>query len=141
MARGEREHAARVHKVRIFWIAFALALLGLPGHRGCALAIAGRPVSGYTGNPDDRRVGVRYSGAGRGLTRSLSSGLLHRMLGIEAMLASRSLASSLRRTSAFGRRAVHRHCHDHPVGITMVGSFRQTVQVWMDDQLKADLFR
>ncbi len=73
-----------------------------------------------------------------GLT-AISSGVLRRMLGIEAMLASRSLASSLRRTSVLVGALSTAIAMTTSVGI-MVGSFRQTVQVWMDDQLRADLF-
>src|SRR6202042_1831719 len=73
-----------------------------------------------------------------GLT-AVSSGLLRRMLGIEAMLASRSLASSLRRTSVLVGALSTAIAMTTSVGI-MVGSFRQTVQVWMNNQLKADLF-
>ncbi len=55
------------------------------------------------------------------------------------MLASRSLASSLRRTSVLVGALSTAIAMTTSVGI-MVGSFRQTVQVWMDNQLKADLF-
>ena len=55
------------------------------------------------------------------------------------MLASRSLASSLRRTSVLVGALSTAIAMTTSVGI-MVGSFRQTVQVWMNNQLKADLF-
>ncbi len=65
--------------------------------------------------------------------------MLRRLGGVEAMLASRSLASSLRRTSVLVGALATAIAMTTSVGI-MVGSFRQTVQVWMNNQLKADLF-
>jgi putative ABC transport system permease protein len=73
-----------------------------------------------------------------GLT-TISSGMLRRIAGVEAFLASRSVASSLRRTSVLVGALATAIAMTTSVGI-MVGSFRQTVQVWMDNQLKADLF-
>ncbi len=45
MARGEREYAARVHKIRDLWIALALAVAGAAA--SFAPAIAGKPFFGY----------------------------------------------------------------------------------------------
>jgi putative ABC transport system permease protein len=137
MARGEREYAARVHKFRDLWIALMLAVCGALASQ--APAIAGRPLFGYAAAllmivASAFAIPALVSG----LT-ALSSGLLRRMLGIEAMLASRSLASSLRRSSVLVGALSTAIAMTTSVGI-MVGSFHQTVQVWMDDQLKADLF-
>ncbi len=61
MARGEREYAARVHKVRDLWIAIALAVLGAAA--SLAPAIAGKPFFGYAVRvADDRRLRVCHSG-------------------------------------------------------------------------------
>jgi putative ABC transport system permease protein len=137
MARGEREYAARVHKFRDLWIALMLAVCGALASQ--APAIAGKPLFGYAAAllmivASAFAIPALVSG----LT-ALSSGLLRRMLGIEAMLASRSLASSLRRSSVLVGALSTAIAMTTSVGI-MVGSFHQTVQVWMDDQLKADLF-
>ncbi len=137
MARGEREYAARVHKFRDLGIALVLALLGALASQ--APAIEGRPFFGYVA----ALLMIAASAFAipalvSGLT-TLASGFLRRMLGIEAMLASRSLASSLRRTSVLVGALSTAVAMTTSVGI-MVGSFRQTVQVWMDDQLQADLF-
>jgi putative ABC transport system permease protein len=137
MARGEREYAARVHKVRDLWIAAMLAVAG--GAASFAPAIAGKPFFGYA-------AAILFIGASAfaipalvsGLT-NFSSGMLRRIGGVEAMLASRSLASSLRRTSVLVGALSTAIAMTTSVGI-MVGSFRQTVQVWMNNQLKADLF-
>ena len=45
MARGEREYATRVHKIRDLWIGFALAIVGAAA--SFAPAIAGKPFFGY----------------------------------------------------------------------------------------------
>jgi putative ABC transport system permease protein len=137
MARGEREYAARVDKMRDLWIALALALGGAAA--SFAPAIAGKPFFGYL-------AALLMIGASAfaipalvsGLTAAFS-GLLRRALGVEAMLASRSLVSSLRRTAVLVAALSTAIAMMTSVAI-MVGSFRQTVQAWMDDQLKADLF-
>lgn len=137
MARGEREYAARVHKIRDLWIALLLAAAGAVA--SFVPAIAGKPFFGYAA----ALLMIAASAFAipaliSGLT-SKSSGLLRRTLGIEGMLASRSLVSSLRRTSVLVGALATAIAMMVSVGI-MVGSFRQTVQVWIDDQLKADLF-
>ncbi len=137
MARGEREYAARMHKLRDLWIAVALA--GAGAAASFAPAIAGKPFFGYLA----ALLMIAASAFAipalvSGLT-SLFSGILRRTLGVEAMLASRSLTSSLRRTSVLVGALSTAIAMMISVGI-MVGSFRQTVQVWIDDQLKADLF-
>jgi putative ABC transport system permease protein len=137
MARGEREYAARVHKTRDLWFAAGLALAGTGA--SFAPAVAGKPFFGYA-------AALFFIAASAfaipalvsGLT-SVSSSLLRRLGGVEAMLASRSLASSLRRTSVLVGALSTAIAMTTAVGI-MVGSFRQTVQVWMNNQLKADLF-
>jgi putative ABC transport system permease protein len=60
-------------------------------------------------------------------------------MGVEALLASRSLRGSLRRTSVLVGALSTAIGMMTAVGI-MVGSFRQTVVVWMGDQLPADLY-
>jgi putative ABC transport system permease protein len=137
MARGEREHTARVHKTRDLWLALALAILGAVASQ--APAIAGKPFFGYFA----ALLMIAASAFAMpslvaGLT-AISSSLLKRVMGVEAMLASRSLASSLRRTSVLVGALSTAIAMTASVGI-MVGSFRQTVLVWMNDQLKADLF-
>ena len=67
-----------------------------------------------------------------------SSGL-RRVLGVEALLASRSLGGSLRRTSVLVGALATAIAMMTSVGI-MVGSFRQTVLTWMDSELPADLY-
>jgi putative ABC transport system permease protein len=137
MARGEREYAARVHKIRDLWIAVALAIAGTAA--SFAPPIAGKPFFGYLAallmiGASAFAIPALVSGLA-----AASSGLLRRTLGVEAMLASRSLVSSLRRTTVLVAALSTAIAMMTSVAI-MVGSFRQTVQDWMDDQLKADLF-
>src|ERR1700758_5618555 len=70
---------------------------------------------------------------------TLSSNLLGRCFGVEALLASRSLAGSLRRTSVLVGALATAIAMMTSVGI-MVGSFRQTVLTWLDSQLPADFY-
>ena len=137
MARGEREYAARVHKIRDLWIGLALALLGTAA--SFAPAIAGKPFLGYAAALLFIAASASAIPALVSALTAISSGMLRRVAGVEAMLASRSLASSLRRTSVLVGALSTAIAMTTSVGI-MVGSFRQTVQVWMNNQLKADLF-
>jgi len=70
---------------------------------------------------------------------TVSSKMLGKIFGVEALLASRSLAGSLRRTSVLVGALSTAIAMMTAVGI-MVGSFRETVAVWMSDQLPADLY-
>lgn len=69
--------------------------------------------------------------------------LTHRMieslLGVEALLAAHSLRASLGRTSVLTAALATAVAMTVSVAI-MVGSFRETLTVWMDNQLKADLY-
>lgn len=61
------------------------------------------------------------------------------LLGVEALLAMRSLRASLGRTSVMTAALATAVAMTASVGI-MVGSFRETVWLWMDNQLKADFY-
>jgi putative ABC transport system permease protein len=71
-------------------------------------------------------------------TRAISR-ILQRIFGVEALLASRSLSGSLRRTSVLVAALCTAVAMMTAVGI-MVGSFRETVVTWMDSELPADLY-
>jgi putative ABC transport system permease protein len=62
-----------------------------------------------------------------------------RLLGVEGLLALRSLGASLGRTSVLTAALATAVAMTASVGI-MVGSFRETVRLWMDSQLKADFY-
>lgn len=137
MARGRREYDVRVHKSRDLWLALALAVVAVAASR--APALAGKPLLGYLAAI---LLVVASSLAMPAFVHSLTSfsaKLVGRLLGVEAMLASRSLAASLRRTSVLVGALSTAIAMMTAVGI-MVGSFRQTVMIWMGDQLPADLY-
>lgn len=136
MARGRREYQARVHQRRDLALAglFAAAAWAAsrPGPAG------GRPVFGYL-------AALLLIAAGAFAIPALISGLasvsapLLRGMGAEALLAGRSLAGSLRRTSVLVAALSTAVAMTVAVAI-MVGSFRRTVLDWMDDRLRADLY-
>jgi len=137
MARGRREFIARVHKTRNLMISIAL---GACAAIACLVPpIAGMPLFGYLAALlliASAAFAIPALVAG---VTSMSSGLLRKALGLEAMLAARSLASSLRRTSVLAAALATAIAMMTSVGI-MVGSFRQTVLIWVNNQLIADLY-
>jgi len=137
MARGRREYVARVHKLRDLVIAVALAVCALAASR--APAVAGKPLFGYLATllviaASALAIPAVVDFATRLLTRALGI-----VLGVEASLASQSLSASLRRTSVLVGALSTAIAMMTAVGI-MVGSFRETVQLWMNDQVPADLY-
>src|SRR5207249_9534534 len=137
MARGRREYNARVHKGRDLWLALVLGLAAAAASR--APAVAGKPLLGYLGAILLVAASALAMPAFVHALASFSSKLLGKLFGVEALLASRSLAASLRRTSVLVGALSTAIAMMTAVGI-MVGSFRQTVMVWMGDQLPADLY-
>ena len=137
MARARREYIARVHKTRDLWIALAMALAA--GLASRMPAIEGKPFFGYLSAILLIGASVFAIPALVDRLSTLSSNFLGRCFGVEALLASRSLAGSLRRTSVLVGALATAIAMMTAVGI-MVGSFRQTIVVWMNDQLPADLY-
>ena len=137
MARGRREHEVRVHKSRDFWFAMVLGLAAAAASR--APAVAGKPLFGYLAAILLVAASALAMPAFVDALTSFSSKLLGKLFGVEALLASRSLAASLRRTSVLVGALSTAIAMMAAVGI-MVGSFRQTVMIWMEDQLPADLY-
>ncbi|HEY4815878.1 MAG TPA: FtsX-like permease family protein [Candidatus Acidoferrum sp.] len=137
MARGQREYTTQVHKTRDIWIALALALAAAAGSR--LPAIGGKPLFGYFASLLLICASAFAMPALVDIISSVASRSLKRVLGVEAVLASRSLSSSLRRTSVLVGALSTAIAMMTAVGI-MVGSFRETVLLWMGDQLPADLY-
>ena len=137
MARGRREYDVRVNKLRDFWLALVLGLAAAAASR--APAVAGKPLFGYLAAILLVAASALAMPAFVITLISFSSRLLGKLFGVEAMLASRSLAASLRRTSVLVGALSTAIAMMTAVGI-MVGSFRQTVMIWMEDQLPADLY-
>lgn len=137
MARGRREYTALLHKGRDLWIALGFAVAGMictEPH-----AIAGKPLFGYLSALLLIAAAAFAIPAITSALLPLFSGILRKTIGVEVLLASRSLAGSLRRTSVLVAALSTAIAMMTSVGI-MVGSFRQTVSSWMDNQLQADLY-
>ncbi|HEX5431923.1 MAG TPA: FtsX-like permease family protein, partial [Bryobacteraceae bacterium] len=137
MGRARREHEARIHRWRSLAFAAALALCAwLAARQG---PVGGKPVFGYFSAA--LLVGtcaLAIPALISGLSPAISA-LARRVFGVEALLAARSLKGSLRRTSVLTGALATAIAMLTAVGI-MVGSFRQTVAVWMQDRLQADLY-
>jgi putative ABC transport system permease protein len=137
MAHGRREYTTRVHKTRDIFIALAVGLAAAAASR--APAIDGKPLFGYLASLLLICASAFAMPALVDGISSVASRLLKGMLGVEALLASRSLSSSLRRTSVLVGALSTAIAMMTAVGI-MVGSFRETVLLWIGDQLPADLY-
>lgn len=137
MARGRREYVAKVHKLRDVVLAAALALGAFFASR--APAVAGKPLFGYLATLLVIAASALAIPAVVDLTMRVLTRVLGAILGVEASLASQSLSASLRRTSVLVGALSTAIAMMTAVGI-MVGSFRETVRLWMNDQVPADLY-
>jgi len=137
MAQGRREFLARSHKGRDLAIAGALG--GFAALAARMPAVAGKPFFGYFASMLLIAAAAYAMPALVNFISGIAAGVLGKVFGVEAMLASRSLAASLRRTSVLVGALATAVAMMVSVGI-MVGSFRQTVVSWMSHQLPADLY-
>ena len=137
MARGRREFLVRMHKTGDLWAAGGLGVAAAILSR--LPAVEGKPLFGYLAALTLIAAGVFAIPAFvEGVLRT-GSQWAKRLAGVEALVASRSLASSLRRTSVLVGALCTAVAMMAAVGI-MVGSFRETVVQWMEDELPADLY-
>ena len=131
MARGRVEHTVRRRASRLLVVAAAIAAVAfIASQQG---SVGGKPLFGYVAAVS---LIVASAFAIPAFVRVLRVG---RIFGVEPMLASRSLIGSLRRTSVLVGALSTAVAMTTAVGI-MVGSFRETVVLWMDDRLQADLY-
>jgi putative ABC transport system permease protein len=137
MARGRREYLTRVHKSRDLWLALFVAIAAAAASR--VPAIEGKPVFGYLAAVLLVVASALAIPAFTDAVISRSSRRLGKILGVEALLASQSLSASLRRSSVLVGALSTAIAMMTSVGI-MVGSFRETVRIWMNDRLPADLY-
>jgi putative ABC transport system permease protein len=137
MAQGRREFTARAHKGRD--LAIAAVLAGLAALAARMPAFAGKPFFGYLAAILLIAAAAYAMPTVVNFVSRIAAGVLGKLFGVEAMLASRSLAASLRRTSVLVGALATAVAMMVSVGI-MVGSFRQTVVSWMSNQLPADLY-
>lgn len=137
MARGRNDSNVRQLSRRTIYIAAALLLMS--GGLSLLPPIQGQPIFAY--------VAVLFLIAGTATAMpnvvdwfsKVACGLLQKLFGVEAALAMQSLRASVARTSVIVAALTSAVAMTAAVGI-MVGSFRQTVLVWMDQQLKADFY-
>jgi putative ABC transport system permease protein len=137
MAQGRREYLARSHKGRDLAIAGTLG--GLAALASRMPAVAGKPFFGYFAAMLLIAAAAYAMPALVNFISGVAAEVLGKLFGVEAMLAARSLAGSLRRTSVLVGALATAVAMMVSVGI-MVGSFRQTVVSWMSHQLPADLY-
>jgi putative ABC transport system permease protein len=137
MARGRREYSVRARKGFSLWIAASLVLASAITSR--LPPVGGKPVFGYCAALLAVAAAVFAVPAFVEAAMRASSHLFSKLFGVEALLASRSLSGSLRRTSVLVAALSTAVAMMTAVGI-MVGSFRQTVVAWMASELPADLY-
>src|SRR5579863_2630427 len=137
MSRGMREHETRRHSLSsLMWAALASVVAFVASQAG---PVGGQPLAGYAATlfaivAMALAAPAIVSGlatAGRNMARVL--------FGPEGMLAVNGLVASLARTSVVVAALSTAVAMMASVGI-MVGSFRETVMVWLDSQLRADLY-
>src|SRR5260221_8153367 len=137
MAQGRQEYLARSHKGRD--LAIAVGLGGLAALAARMPAVAGKSFFGYFAAMLLIVAAAYAMPALVNFISGIAAGVLGKLFGVEAMLASRSLAASLRRTSVLVGALATAVALMGSVGI-MAGRFRQTVVGWMSHQLPADLY-
>lgn len=137
MARGRREFDVRVERGRDAVLALGCAIAGV----GSAYLppVAGKPVFGYLAAVLFITSSALVTPALVYWSTAVTATALRRFMGVEVILAARSLAGSLRRTSVLVGALSTAIAMMTSVGI-MVGSFRQTVIHWMESELPADLY-
>ncbi len=137
MARGRREYEVQLHRARGLILSASLAVGAWIASRQAP--VGGKPLFGYLAallliGASSLAIPALVSGIS-----NASAGVLRKIFGVEALLATRSLAGSLRRTSVLVGALSTAIAMLTAVGI-MVGSFRETIALWMDDTLQADLY-
>jgi putative ABC transport system permease protein len=137
MARGREEYTVRVRSRRSLW--WAIAALATAGVCSQMPAIDRQPIFAYTA------AALLVAGTSAAIpnlvlfTDAAINRIVERLFAVEALVALRSLRASLGRTSVMAGALAVAVAMTASVGI-MVGSFRQTVRVWMNNQLQADFY-
>jgi putative ABC transport system permease protein len=135
MSRGAREHHARLRWRR--GLAWSAILAALAVASSQASPFRGFPAGGYAAA--FLAIGaVALAAPAFVLAVNYATRSLFRKR-VEAMLAGRSLVGSLARTSVVVTALATAIAMMASVGI-MVGSFRETVALWLNTQLRADLY-
>jgi putative ABC transport system permease protein len=137
MARGRREFEVRVHQNGALCSAAILAVVAAILTK--LAPVHGKPLFGYIAALLLIIAGALAVPAFVEAAMRLTSRPISRILGVEGLLAPRSLSASLRRTSVLVAALSTAVAMMTAIAI-MVGSFRQTVVLWMDSELPADLY-
>jgi putative ABC transport system permease protein len=137
MSRGGYESEARLRWPRRLAAAFLLAGAALLA--AFAEPVDGRPVWGYVSTFLAIGAAALAAPAIVLAVHAATRRAVRAALGVEGLLASRGLVASLPRTSVVVGALGTAVAMMASVAI-MVGSFRETVLVWLDQQLRADLY-
>jgi len=137
MRRAQREYEVRLHASRNLTIAAALAAMAVVFCRFGP--VGGRPLFGYLATFLSIAALALITPAFIALAIRILRMPLKRLGGAAGIVAGRSLVASLKRTSVIVTALATAIAMMVSVGI-MVGSFRETVQVWLSDQLRADIY-
>jgi putative ABC transport system permease protein len=137
MARAAREHHARTHARRNLVWAMLLGAFAVAAAQ--AGPFDGKPIAGYAATllaiaAMALATPAVIAGLAAGMRKAAQA-----LFGPEGLLAVRGLAAALARTSVIVGALSTAIAMMVSVGI-MVGSFRETVIVWLDTQLRADLY-
>ncbi len=137
MARGREQYVVAARSKRaIFWAALMFILAAVLSQMP---PVNRQPVFAY--------IAVFFLIAATSLAipnivaafATMANRIIEKLMGVEALLAMRSLRASVARTSVLTAALATAVAMMASVGI-MVGSFRETVWLWMNDQLKADFY-
>ena len=137
MSRGVHEHHARTHVRRNLVWAVAIGAAAWPLSK--LGPVNGNPIAGYVATLLAIAAMALAAPAVITVLSALTRRLAQLLFGPEGLLAVRGLAASLARTSVIVAALSTAIAMMASVGI-MVGSFRETVIVWLDTQLRADLY-
>lgn len=137
LARGRREYETRTRKGILLLVAALCAIAAAAASR--VPAIGGKPLFGYAAALLLLAASVLSIPAAVASLSATAGRVLLRWGGAEAYLALSGLAAYLRRTSVLLAALLTATAMVVSVGI-MVGSFRQTVSVWLSNDLMADLY-
>ena len=135
MSRGAHEHRARLRWRRA--LGWAAGCAALAAALSKVQPVGGYPVGAYAASLASVAAAAFAAPALVLAAQRAMRPLLGRK--VESLLAGRSLAASLSRTSVVVAALATAIAMMASVGL-MVGSFRETVLVWLDVQLRADLF-
>jgi len=137
MRREAREHETRLHVRRDLIVAGVAVAAGVVLSRFGP--IDGRPVLGYLATLCAVAAAAMISPAFVSAVIRILRKPLSRIPGAAGLIAGRSLATSLARTSIVVTALATAISMMISVGI-MVASFRETVQVWLEHELRADIY-